>query len=200
MALVNSSVTDITADTLLSQSKTKIKGNDDKLLANDVAVEARLVTAEGKVGVIEGGAFIGTARWNDVVLGGTALVGGASAPDLETFQTGIKLYTFDGASTAEEVNGIFEMPHDYKEGTDIRPHIHWAPINANAGNVKWQMEYTIAANTVAFPANATISSTAAASGALKHHANEFNVISGTGRKIGDIERVQCHIWYRAKNR
>lgn len=49
MALVNSSVVDITADTLLSQSKTKIKGNDDKLLANDVAVEARLVTAEGNI-------------------------------------------------------------------------------------------------------------------------------------------------------
>jgi hypothetical protein len=49
MALVNSSVEDITADTLLSQSKTKIKGNDDKLLANDVAVEARLVTAESNI-------------------------------------------------------------------------------------------------------------------------------------------------------
>ena len=78
MALVNSSVQDITADTLLSQSKTKIKGNDDKLLENDVAVEARLVTAEGKVGVIEGGAFVGTARWDDIILSGTALVGGAS--------------------------------------------------------------------------------------------------------------------------
>jgi hypothetical protein len=49
VALVNTSVADITADTLLSQSKTKIKGNDDKLLANDVAVEARLVTAESNI-------------------------------------------------------------------------------------------------------------------------------------------------------
>ena len=49
MAVVNAAMADITADTLLSQSKTKIKGNDDKLLENDVAIEARVTTAEGNI-------------------------------------------------------------------------------------------------------------------------------------------------------
>jgi hypothetical protein len=180
MDLVNSSVEDITADTLLSESKSKIKGNDDKLLANDVAIESR-------TGVVEGGSFVGTARWDDIIISGLALVGGASAPDLTTFVGDIKLYTFDGGSTLEDAMGAIEIPHDYKEGTDLRPHIHWAPIDANAGNVHWQMSFTKASRDGVFPAQTTITCTSTAGGvALAHKANECTVISGTGVKIGDI--------------
>lgn len=129
MAVVNSSVENITSDTLLSESKSKIKNNFDKLLANDVAIEARET-------VLEGGSFVGTARWDDIIIPGVALTGGASAPDLVTFQGSIQLWTFDGVNTTEEVMGIFELPHKYKESTDLRPHIHFAPINGNGGNVK----------------------------------------------------------------
>jgi len=49
MALINSSVVDIAADVALATSKPNIKGNDDKLLANDVALDARIVTLEAKI-------------------------------------------------------------------------------------------------------------------------------------------------------
>ena len=140
-----------------------------------------------KTTVLENGLFVGTAKWNDFYIHGTALVSGPSAPDLTIFQSNIQLYTFDGASTLEETNGVFEVMHDYKEGTDIRPHVHWAPINANTGNVKWQIEYTICNVNGTFPANTTISAIGAASGALKHIATETSaVISGTNIKIGDM--------------
>lgn len=49
MAVTNSSVQDITADTLLSTSKPKIKDNFDDLLANDVDVELRVTGLEAVV-------------------------------------------------------------------------------------------------------------------------------------------------------
>lgn len=180
MAVVNASVSDITSDVTLASSKSKIKNNFDNLLANDVAIEARET-------VLEGGSFVGTARWDDIIIPGVALSGGASAPDLTTFQGTIQLWTFDGGSTTEEVFGVFEIPHDYKEGSLLRPHIHFAPINGNGGNVKWQMSYTIASKDAVFPSTTTITSTSAVgTSALAHKASEFDTIVGTNVKIGDI--------------
>lgn len=180
MAVVNGAVQDITADTLLATSKPKIKDNFDKLLANDVAIEARET-------VLEGGSFAGTARWDDIIIPGVALTGGASAPDLVTFQGAIQLWTFDGVNTTEEVFGVFEIPHDYKEGSLLRPHIHWAPYNGNGGNVKWQMSYTIASKDSVFPSASNITAVGAAgTSALAHKATEFDTIVGTNVKIGDI--------------
>jgi hypothetical protein len=66
MALVNSSVEDITADTMLATSKPKIDGNDDKLLANDVAIEARVTT-------LEGGSFSSATKTKFTAEGGLAI-------------------------------------------------------------------------------------------------------------------------------
>lgn len=49
------------------------------------------------------------------------------------------------------------------------------------------MSYTIASKDVVFPSTTTITSTSAVgTSALAHKANEFDVISGTNIKIGDI--------------
>lgn len=179
MAVVNGSVADITADVTLATSKSKIKDNFDDLLANDVAIEARETA-------LEGGSFVGSARWRDEILPATALGAGASAPDLVTLTGNILAYAFDGGSTAEQLYGSFELNHEYKEGTDIFPHIHWAPVNANAGNVKWNLEYSVASKDSAFAVATTISCTDANLGANTHHVVEFSAISGTGRKVGDV--------------
>ena len=49
MALIHSSLEDITPDVKLSTSKPKISGNDTKLLANDSAMDTRIVDLESKV-------------------------------------------------------------------------------------------------------------------------------------------------------
>jgi len=179
MALINEALLDITDDVTLADSKPKIIANFDDLLANEVALDTRAVS-------LENGHFNGNATWNDFYVAGIALTSGIIAPDLVTFQDGIKLYGFNGVNRIEETHGSFEIMHDYKEGTDIRPHIHWSPINANAGDVKWQLEYTVAGFNGTFPANTIISSVAGATGAKKHIANEFDVIDGANLKVGDV--------------
>jgi hypothetical protein len=36
------------------------------------------------------------------------------------------------------------MPHGYKIGSDIHPHVHWLPQTTSTGTVNWQLEYSIA--------------------------------------------------------
>lgn len=36
-----------------------------------------------------------------------------------------------------------QMPHTWKIGTAIRPHVHWTKATAGAGNVHWRMRYVL---------------------------------------------------------
>jgi hypothetical protein len=100
---------------------------------------------------------LGTAVYNDANVGGLVLRTGGTAPGVVQIQdndgdnTGI--YTV-GFAAGEEGSGVIEIPHDYKEGTNIVFHIHWGANDAPAGgtdNVKWQLIYSIARGSNTFP-------------------------------------------------
>lgn len=81
--------------------------------------------------------------WEDINLGGLAVLGsGGAAPDIVTIAGAIKLYSFDGGNTLEEVHGIIELPHSYAEGQDIFAHVHWMNSTTAAGVVRWGLQYT----------------------------------------------------------
>lgn len=123
-------------------------------------------------------------KWNDINVGiGFAL--GSSAPSLGILTGAIKVYNFDGSGPTNEAFACLELLHDYKEGTDIYPHLHWAPTTAAAGDVKWQLEYNVVSHGDAISGSTTISVTQAASGIKLNNAEFAPAISGTGRKIGD---------------
>ena len=101
-------------------------------------------------------------RYEDVFASATSLGTGASAPDLVTVNSAILAYSFDGRTTLEQLYGAIEMPHWYKEGSDIEFHVHWMPTTSAAtANVKWQLEYTWANKDTIFPASTTISAVVA---------------------------------------
>jgi hypothetical protein len=134
--------------------------------------------------------FNGTATvWDDLRVPGLQVKIGASAPDLTAFlgAGNLLIYRFDGNATTEQVYFTIQLPHSYKEGSDITPHVHWSPINANAGNVKWQLEYSWANIDATFPAVTTITATDAASGtAWDHQTIDFSAITGTGKTISSM--------------
>lgn len=119
---------------------------------------------------------------------------GATAPTLTAFVGGTEQYTFDAVN--DYVIGATEVTHNYKEGTDISPHIHWATNGVDAGDtgVKWQLEYTIANMdnaapfASAFGATTTISIDTLIPGGTtdrSHIKSPFSAdISGAGIKIG----------------
>lgn len=140
-----------------------------------------------RVDEVEAGKFT-DSKYNDLNLPVEALGLGATAPDKVAFVGGSEILAFDGLSTSEFVVGGFELLHDYEEGTDLHPHIHWSPLTADAGNVKWFLEYTIANVGDVFPSTTTISVIDATDATLhKNLAVAFPVIDGTGLKIG----AQC---------
>lgn len=76
---------------------------------------------------------------SDLTAGGRGLT---NPPTFEQFRTGIYANNFQ---VGDEMWITFHIQHDYKPGTDIYPHVHCA-TNAAApqGNVKWQLDYTVA--------------------------------------------------------
>lgn len=131
---------------------------------------------------------VGESQWNDIPIATFALGTAAAAPALIDFTpiTNMRLYGFSGSNpTPDELFGVAEILHGYKEGSDIRPHIHWAPASANGGTVKWQMSYSIASPNAQFPAGQLLSAVDSALGLNTHHAVEFSsVIPGANLKIG----------------
>ncbi len=77
---------------------------------------------------------------------------GASAPTQAVIGN-FPVLQFNGASITEIIYTSFHTPVDWSEGTDFNIHIHWAPVNTDAGTVVWQMTY----DAVASNANEVIS-------------------------------------------
>ena len=126
--------------------------------------------------------------WEDINVGAHALGPGASAPSLvQVAGSNIYVLAFNGNATLEQSYGSLEMLHNYKEHTDIRPHVHWSPTTNAAGNVKWFFEYTIANMGETFTAAQTISAVSSSNGIPWQNINkEIGIIPSTLLKIGSI--------------
>ena len=76
---------------------------------------------------------------------GFASGGGNTTPVLKALRDSFYLWAFGVSAQPQE--GFFQihLPHDIKAGQDLTIHIHWTHNEAvPAGNVKWNMDYTVA--------------------------------------------------------
>jgi hypothetical protein len=112
---------------------------------------------------------------------------GTAAPDIVLLNGYNYVYGFDGGSTIEYLHANIELPHSYKEGSDIEVHLHHTRVsNAATGNVKWSVSYTIC------PVIGVIVPMQSAS-VVKEVPAQNNtdvvtlvIIPGEGRKISDV--------------
>jgi len=108
--------------------------------------------------------------------------GQVSDPDIDTDGT----LLFDKAGT-ELVAGVAQLPHSWKEGSAVSAHVHWCPTDADTGDVKWQLEYSVASINGVFPGDTTISVLDTAAGTAEtHQMAVFSDISLTGHTISCI--------------
>ena len=93
----------------------------------------------------------------------------------------------------EEVFFSVQLPHAYKEGSAIKPHVHWAPSDGGAGGVTWGLEYTWADIEGTF-GNSTIITADDLTDEVshKHHTADFADISGTGKGISSM--LMCRLF------
>jgi len=129
--------------------------------------------------------------WRDNIVQLDVQVGNPDAPLLNVFRGSIKAYNFP-AGQMTEAFASFHIDHDYKPGTALYPHIHWAPSSAATGTTRWGVEYTYAKGhgQMAFGATTTIYVEQAADGtAYKHYVAEVsdaNAVPGTNIETDGI--------------
>ena len=114
--------------------------------------------------------------WDDYIVSGLNIrLRGSSDPVLTEFRNGLYLYAFSGTVGINEAYVGIHILHDWKPGTDIYPHIHWAHNDgAPSGDVVWQIDYSIAKgfNQEAFPAPTSITMQQAAGTQYYHQIVE----------------------------
>jgi len=119
----------------------------------------KLTSKETKVDTLESKGFIKGSyleqsdyTWDDLRVPMESLgKGGVNDPNFDKFldngssSTGIYTYLFDKASE-EELFFVVQLPHRYKQGTNLHPHVHWSPVSTGASGKKvcWGLEYSFA--------------------------------------------------------
>ena len=125
---------------------------------------------------------------------------GAEAPDLVDdglLATAVTkgVYTlFFGPGETQEALLAFQLPHGYKFGSDLHPHVHWAPTDNNSGNVVWGLEYCFQSINQVFGATVTSEVTDAADGALKHQLVSFADIPAIGSSNDTSSMIMCRVY------
>ena len=129
--------------------------------------------------------------------------GGANDPTFSQFSNngagsrGVYAYSFPTNTAARELFFSVQMPHTWFEGSDIRPHVHWAPSNINAGNVVWGLECTWN-NMNSLVSTTTINTVTAATPLSKNIiVSALPAMIGTGKDISSM--LSCRIFRDSNN-
>ncbi len=157
----------------------------EQFLASEIKTDTTTATDLTITTGTEKTLVLATPVYDDIIIQAMNLRGGGTPPDYVAFQDSIYGSSFKNTST-DIVYGSFEIPHTYKEGTDLEVHLHWSPSTTNTGRCDWVMKYTFANMAGTFGSEETITFQQAGSGtANKHQYVSGNVkISGTTKSIG----------------
>ena len=147
--------------------------------------------------------------WDDLRVSATSTkAGGSKDPGYAKFiddaagtSQGCFIYWFD-ASTEEEVYFEIQIPHAYKAGSDIIPHVHWVPkSNGTSGHhVSWGLEYAwvdigdVYGDTTFIYGNAHDPADAVLV-ANKHYLTDLTTISGAGMTLSSM--LVCRLFRNA---
>lgn len=128
-------------------------------------------------------------QWTDLMIPDTSLRNGASAPTLTAFVGGLRVNAY---AEGQEAHLAVQMPHEWVEGTPIRPHVHCSFPNNNAGNFAWGLEYQMAPPGL-IPAGGVFAGTTiqspvlAAPGVTRgHHIVELPAIDMAGQTLSTM--------------
>lgn len=126
---------------------------------------------------------------------------GAALGFLPGAVAGPEIWYFRNGSGVEAMSFTVQIPHTWKEGSNIYPHIHWLPKGTLGGNVEWNFEYSWAnydpVSPQVFPAITT--STVVATGGFTQGVHIITPLTtanaglvATGKKVSSV--LICRIW------
>jgi len=77
-------------------------------------------------------------RWEDLRFPASNLTPGTA--NTPTWDDTNGLWEF---AVSDELFFQAQMPHSWKEGSAVYPHVHWQKITSAAGNVNWRIDYRV---------------------------------------------------------
>ena len=177
-----------------------LRANNHVVLEH-LAIRTDFRAPVAKIGNIEGGNYSEFEADGTYVAKGEATVfrdelpsylvpaAGGAAPDSVAHTIGgvaRQLYSFDGAATVEILSGSFEIPHDWKVGSEIEVHIHWRPSTTGTGNVEWHFDWEYSPPQGAPVPKTTLSGVATIPSNQQywHKLDQIGLINATGFSLG----------------
>jgi len=145
--------------------------------------------------------FEGAAEvWDDLRVSMDKGDNGAVLGDMPGVSGGPQIYYFRFDEKVDAMSFVVQMPHSYKQGSTIHPHVHWTPKSTLSGEVEWVFEYSwqnYNATPLAFPVittNYIVSESGLTAGThLITSLTDLNAgIDGTGKNVSSI--LVCRIW------
>jgi len=125
--------------------------------------------------------------WEDLRVEFNSGISPASNPPQRVAYKGGLVSAFEDEGVNEDtVTFQVQLPHNYAEGTDIEPHIHWAGEDNTAGNVKWIFTYSWANIGAAFPGETSDTAIGANPATDVHTLTEFTQINGAGKTVSSV--------------
>lgn len=130
-------------------------------------------------------------QWDDLRSPAAAInpPGQASDPDFDTTNGG---WLFAAAGT-ELLFLQVQLPHSWRQGTVIVPHVHWQKTTSASGNVLWQFDYkwsprgaVMDADFTTLQVSSTVAGTPDNDTANEHLISSFGDVSGSGKEISDM--------------
>ncbi len=109
---------------------------------------------------------------------------------------GVYTFWFD-KNTEEELFFTVQMPHAWKEGSDLHPHVHWVSKISGAGTVGWGLEYTwinvldVFGNSTIIYGDTMIGGDTSVVG-FKHYITPLGTINGGGKTLSSM--LVCRIF------
>ncbi|PAM93718.1 hypothetical protein B4N84_15695 [Flavobacterium sp. IR1] len=115
--------------------------------------------------------------------------------------SGPEIWFFRNDQGVDAMSFSVQLPHSWKEGTTIHPHIHWVPRTSASGNMVWNLDYTWA-NMSTGTFSATTTTSVVVNGPFvqnRHLVSDLTLldsgISGIGKNISSV--LICRIWRNA---
>jgi hypothetical protein len=125
--------------------------------------------------------------WDDLRFPAQAIGTGSNAPTWNATYGGLEFHN----NNDNDIGGVAQMPHAWRQGTNIRPHIHWQVSpggSLGTAAVVWEFCYTWRNNGEVQGAKTchTLTVTPTASSTLALMITSFPEIDGTGKNISSI--------------
>ena len=138
------------------------------------------------LGSSEGIVLSGTTTvWDDLRVTVNAVKLSGSKPPTWTSYKGGEVLAFSDQAVAGNQEVIYftvQLPHTWKAGSDIEPHIHWVGSTTSTDTVVWELTYSWANIQGQFPSETTIEGHGVPTATADYHQyTAIGEMSGTGK-------------------